>query len=156
MIRHWASQAVLPLLPLLALLGCSLQVPSDPEGTLDRVSGGVLRVGASIEGDLVHEDDGSVSGTEAALVEDFAESIDARVEWTVGGEEHLVEQVKSGDLDLVIGGITDQTPWVEEVGVTRGYPGIPGAEGRSLVMIVPPGENRFLSELERFLDERVA
>lgn len=145
----------MPLLTTLLLVGCSLQIPTDPEGTLDRVSGDVLRAGASVHGDLVENDDGSVSGSEAELVEEFAESVDAEVEWSIGGEEQLVGKLKTGDLDLVIGGITDESPWAEEVGMTRGYTGIDGAADESLVFLVPPGENRFLSELERFLDEEV-
>lgn len=144
-----------PLLVLLALglVGCSLQVPTDPDGTLDRVSGGVLRVGASPQDDLVRAEDGRVTGTEAELVEGFARSIRADVEWTVGGEEHLVGELEEGRLDLVIGGLTDETPWAAKVGVTRAFPDLPESEGRALVMLVPPGENRFLSELERYLDE---
>lgn len=135
--------------------GCSLEVPSDPDGTTDRVSGEVLRVGGSLAEGLVDEDDGEVSGSEAELVEGFAETLDAQVEWRIGGEEALVGALEHGDLDLVVGGLTDQTPWVDKVGLTRGYTGIEGAEGRSLVWLVPMGENAFLSRIEHFLDAEV-
>lgn len=39
--------------------------------------------------------------------------------------------------------------------MTRGYPGIEGAGGRELVMLVPLGENAFLSALETYLDGEV-
>lgn len=143
------------LLVALLVTGCSLQIPADPDGTLDRASGDVLHVGASVHGNLMEEEDGSVSGSEAELVEKFAKSLDARVKWSIGGEEHLVGKLKEGDLDLVIGGITDQSPWAKEVGMTRGYPGIDGAGSTPLVFLVPPGENRFLTQLERFLDDEV-
>lgn len=39
--------------------------------------------------------------------------------------------------------------------MTRGYTAIDGADGRSIVFLVPLGENAFLSELETFLDEEV-
>ncbi len=148
--RHRIAHLVVVLV---AMAGCSLQIPADPDGTLDTVTRGVLRVGASPQDDLVRAEDGTVSGSEADLVEGFAESLDARVEWTVGGEEHLVGELEKGNLDLVIGGLTDQTPWADKVGMTRAYPNLPEAEGRALVMLVPPGENRFLSELERYLDK---
>jgi ABC-type amino acid transport substrate-binding protein len=138
----------------LTLSGCS-GVPSDPDGTLERVSGGVLRVGASPDDGLVQVIDHEVSGSEVELVEAFADDLNADVEWTVGGEENLVFDLKKGQLDLVIGGITDQTPWVDSAGVSRAYPGIPGSGGRQIVMLVPLGENRFLSTLERFLDSEV-
>jgi len=139
---------------LLAVTGCSA-VPTDPDGTLDRVSDGVMHVGVSPDDGLIQIAGDSVSGPEVELVEGFAETVNARVEWTVGGEEHLVWQLGEGDLDLIVGGITDQTPWVDSAGVTRSYPSIPGAEGRNIVMLVPLGENRFLGELERFLDAEV-
>lgn len=143
------------LLLTLVVAGCSLQMPADPGGTLDDVRSGVLRVGASPEGELVRTDDGSVSGSEAALVKAFAESLDAEIEWTIGSEESLVDMLAHDELDVLIGGITDQTPWSSDVGMTRGYPGIPGSGGKPLVFLVEPGENRFLSELEQFLDQEV-
>lgn len=143
------------LIPLLTVLAaCSLQVPADPDGTLDRVTGQTLRAGASVQGDLVTLDDGELSGRLVTLVEEFAETLDATVEWTVGGEESLVAQVSDGELDLVVGDLTDETPWSTDVGVTRGH-AVPGTEREALVMLVPPGENRFLTELERFLDDEV-
>lgn len=127
----------------------------DPEGTLDTVSGGELRVGTSPDGDLVVVRDGEPSGSIVDLVDEFADSIRAEPEWTVASEETLVTMLEAGDLDLIAGGITADTPWVERAGVSRGYPGIGGADGRELVMLVPLGENAFLSTLETFLDEEV-
>lgn len=152
--RSRAITLVVVALAAAALSACA-GIPTDPDGTLDRVSSGVLRVGASPDDGLVTVEGDEVSGPEAELVEEFATSIDARVEWTVGGEENLVFALTQGDLDLVIGGITDQTPWTDSAGVSRPYPGIPGSGDRAIVMLVPLGENRFLSELERFLDEEV-
>jgi len=139
---------------VLALAGCG-SIPADPDGTLEQVTDGVLRVGASPDDGLISVAGNEVSGDEAELVEDFAETLNARVEWTIGGEERLVGQLDTGKLDLVVGGITDATPWVESAGVTRAYPAMPGADGRNIVMLVPLGENRFLGELERFLDAAV-
>jgi len=39
--------------------------------------------------------------------------------------------------------------------VSRGYTQIQGANGREIVMLVPLGENAFLTKLETFLDEEV-
>jgi len=140
---------------LLAAPGCGLRVPEDPDGTLDRVIGdGVLEVGATVEEGLVEEGpDGAAEGPLADLAEGFADTVGARVEWTWASEESLVGLLERGRIDLAVGGFTDQTPWVDRVGVTRGYPGVPGAEGRSIVMLVPLGENRLLSALESHLDE---
>lgn len=138
-----------------SLVGCGIAVPADPEGTLQTVSGGELRVGVSPDEGLVDSSTDVPTGPLIDLVESFADSIDADVDWTIDSEETLVGMLEDGDLDLVVGGITDQTPWVEKAGITRGYTAIEGADGRTIVMLVPLGENAFLSELEGFLDEEI-
>ena len=137
------------------LAGCGLTVPADPDGTLDAVTGGELRVGTSPDGELVEVSGSEPRGTVVDLVEGFADRIDADITWTVASEETLVRMLETGDLDLVAGGLTPDTPWIDKAGVTRGYPGIEGAGDRELVMLVPLGENAFLSSLETYLDEEV-
>lgn len=138
-----------------ALAGCGVSVPADPDGTLQTVSGGELRVGVSADENLADVSADTPSGPIIDLVDTFADSLDAEVEWTIGSEETLVTMVEEGDLDLVVGGLTDQTPWIDRVGVTRGYREVDGAEDRAIVMFVPLGENAFLTELEGFLDQEV-
>ena len=138
-----------------ALAGCGLTIPRDPDGTLDAVTGGELRVGTSPDGALVEVRNEVPSGSIVDLVDDFADSIRAEPEWTVASEETLVTMLEAGELDLIAGGITADTPWVDRAGVSRGYPGIDGAGGREIVMLVPLGENAFLTALETFLDEEV-
>ena len=137
------------------LSGCGRSVPSDPEGTLDWVSGGTLRVGVSPDPPLVVAQAQEPSGALIDLASGFADSVGAETQWTVGSEETLVGLLEDGDLDLVVGGFTDQTPWVDKAGATRGYTSIPGADGRSIVMLVPLGENAMLTSLESFLDAEV-
>lgn len=136
------------------LSGCGLSVPSDPKGTLDRVSGGTLRVGVSPDPPLAVAQGQEPSGAMIDLASGFADSVGANARWTVGSEETLVGLLEDGDLDLVVGGLTDQTPWVDKAGATRGYTGIPGADGRSIVMLVPLGENAMLASLESFVPRR--
>ncbi|MDQ0644293.1 transporter substrate-binding domain-containing protein [Microbacterium murale] len=147
--------ALLALAMIASLAGCGISVPVDPDGTLQSVTGGDLRVGVSSDEGLAEVSADTPTGPLIDLVDAFAESLDAEVEWTIGSEETLVVMLEEGDLDLVVGGLTDQTPWADRVGVTRGYSGIDGADGRSIVMFVPLGENAFLTELERFLDAEV-
>lgn len=132
-----------------------MTIPSDPDGTLDAVSGGQLRVGTSPDGEIVDVRGGEPQGSVVDLVEGFADSIRSDPVWTVASEETLVTMLESGDLDLIAGGITAETPWMDRAGVSRGYPGIDGADGREIVMLVPLGENAFLSTLETFLDDEV-
>ncbi len=132
----------------LLLTGCGLTVPTDPEGTLDRVRNeGVIRVGVSPSPGWVElAGGGGLSGREPDLVEDFAASLDVEVEWTVSGEEDLVTMLKEGEIDLAVGGFTEDNAWVDQVGLTRPYTD-------THVMMVPMGENALQSELERWLDE---
>jgi ABC-type amino acid transport substrate-binding protein len=140
---------------LVTVTGCGLQVPADPSGTLDAVRGGTLRAGVSPNGGYVDVGTSPPTGSDVRAIEDFAESLDAEVAWTVGSEEALVRGLESGELDLVAGGITDQTPWIEQAGVTRPYREVrDGDTTRKLVMLVPLGENAFLTALETFLTRR--
>ncbi|MBM7466677.1 hypothetical protein [Microbacterium esteraromaticum] len=143
------------LLLAIALSGCGISVPTDPDGTLEHVTGGELRIGASPDHGLVDIGTSTPSGPLPDLAGEFAKTLDASPEWTVGSEETLVGMLEAGDLDLIVGGFTEKTPWIDKAGITRGYSGIPGADGRKIVMLVPLGENAFLSDLERFLDKEV-
>jgi ABC-type amino acid transport substrate-binding protein len=154
--KRWRRVCGVPLLLIaLSAAGCGVTVPTDPRGTLERVREGVLHAGASASGELVTIDGSEVGGTLAEIVEDFAESVDARVEWTVGSEEDLVDGLESGDLDVAIGGMTDATPWSDRVAVTRAYDTIPGSRG-PVVLLVPLGENAWQAQLEGYLDREVA
>lgn len=143
---------------LLLLTGCGIRIPSDPDGTLDAVQGGVLRAGISPHGELVRVDGGEPSGSEVEALTAFARSLDADVEWTVGSEEALVRGLEEGDLDVVAAGLTDQTPWTNKAGMTRPYAETTLEDGSTakLVMLVPLGENAFVSRLETFLTDEEA
>jgi ABC-type amino acid transport substrate-binding protein len=131
-----------------ALSGCGITIPTDPNGTLDDIRGGTVHAGVSLSEGLAYESpDGTPRGPVIEFVDEFAEEQGARVEWTIDSEERLVDELESGDLDIAVGGITDQTPWTD-----RAYAGIEGSAGRSIVMLVPLGENELLSTLEEFLD----
>ena len=152
--------AFMLLAALLVLPGCGTAYPADPEGTLENVQGGTLRVGASPNGEWVRiPAQGSttrpdtMAGTEAELVLRFARQLDAEVEWTLGTEQVLADELKHGGLDLVIGGLDDKTPWSTHAGLTRPYTDSRDSRGslHKHVMLAPMGENAFLLELDRFL-----
>jgi polar amino acid transport system substrate-binding protein len=110
----------------LLLAGCAY--PADPDGTLDRVSGGVMRVGITESDPWTQLPDAGPSGVEVRLVEDFASTLDADVMWVEGSEGELIGALHEDELDLVIGGLTKDLPWDTEVAITRPY-----AETRLLV-----------------------
>jgi ABC-type amino acid transport substrate-binding protein len=154
------------LLPALLLAGCGTSLPRDPEGTLDRVRGGTLRVGVSANppwaetpaslGPGLDEPAETPTGIEPTLVADFARSLDAEVDWSTGGEEALVADLENGRLDLVVGGLTADSPWSEHAALTRPYVTVPGPDGEAEphVMATAMGENAFLVALEMFLLEQ--
>lgn len=161
--RRRGMMAGLLLAVLMVLSGCGSSFPADPEGTLERVRGGTVRVGASMNGDWVRINasgsgglsNNDVQGTEAELVKDFAARLGAEIEWVAGTEQVLADELKHGGLDLVIGGLDDKTPWVTHAGTTRPY--AESRDGRGSlhkhVMLVPLGENAFLLELDKYLME---
>ncbi|KTS02616.1 transporter substrate-binding domain-containing protein [Microbacterium testaceum] len=156
--RSRPAAVVAAALSVLLLAGCGIRIPTDPQGTLDRVEGGVLHAGISPNGDFVRIDGDLPSGSEVDALTDFAASMDAEVDWTVGSEEALVRGLENGDLDVVAGGVTDETPWTERAGMTRPYGEVTLDDGSAakLVMLVPLGENAFVSRLETFLTDEAA
>lgn len=123
---------VILLLTAIGAAGC--QYPRDPDGTLNRVEDGVMRVGVT-EADpwVVLEGDRPV-GVEVELARRFARDVGARIEWVEGSEEELVDAAKEGQVDLILGGLTNKSRWKKDVAFTRPY-----VETRAVVG-VPPGE----------------
>ena len=145
----------LGVLMLVLLAGCG--IPTDPRNTLDDVRrSGVVVVGASPAPPLVVLEGTTVTGGEAELAAGFAAHLDVRLRWVVGGEQHLVDQLGRGELQMIIGGITADTPWTSTTTPTRSYAESTDEDGRrhQHVMLVQSGENWFLSELERYLDHQ--
>lgn len=140
----------------LTVTGCtSSAYPADPDGTFDDVSGGTLSVGVVHHPPYVDATGAEPTGSEVELIQAFAEEIDAEIEWTASGEEALITALETGDVDLMAGGLTDQSPWSSQAALTRSYAEDTGPDGKTvnLVLAVPLGENQMLGELERFLDE---
>jgi polar amino acid transport system substrate-binding protein len=134
--------------------GCGLTIPADPENTLERVTGSTMRVGVSPNPPWTDiSGAGKPTGTEVDLVREFAGTLQAQIEWVVGGEEPLIAALERGELQLVIGGFTSETPWTEKAAITKPYAETRDPEGKrkKLVMAAPMGENEFLLALEKFL-----
>lgn len=141
----------------ISLGGCGIRIPTDPDGTLDRVrESGELRAGATPAGAALVVDDDEPQGPLVDLVEGFAAAEGADVVWTIDGEESLVAGLEDGALDIVVGDMTDATPWSDRASVSRGFDQVPGADGRSLVFLVPLGENALQSAFEAHLDRELS
>ena len=101
--------------------GCG-QLPRDPEKTLSRVQQGKrLRVGLVENPPWVVRAGGEPSGAEVELVRGFAGELGAQPEWHWGGEQQQMEALEHYQLDLLVGGLTDQTAWSKYVGLTSPY-----------------------------------
>jgi polar amino acid transport system substrate-binding protein len=116
------SVSILLVLLCAAAAATGCQYPRDPDGTLNRAEGGVLRVGVS-EADpwVLIDGDEPTGGVEVELARRFARDIGARIEWIHGSEEELVDATKEGQVDLLIAGLTSKSRWKKDVAFTRPY-----------------------------------
>ena len=106
---------------LLLIFVAACGLPHDPESTLDRVSGGTLRVGISEHEPWTVIGPSGPSGVEVALVELFAEDIDARIEWVDGEVEELAAALKVREIDLLIAGLNARSKISSEAALTHPY-----------------------------------
>ena len=122
------------MLAVAALTGC--QVPQDPDGTLDIVRDGTMRVGVTESDPWVDlADPENPGGVEPELIRRFAAGLNAEIDWIDGSEEELIGALKEGQLDLVVGGLTKKSPWMKEASLTWPY------LKTRLVVGAPPGSS---------------
>lgn len=130
---------------MLVLLQSCDDYPRDPEGTLDRVRGGTLRAGIVENPPWARRDGEEPEGIEVRLVERLAQSLDAEVKWSDATGPRAVEELEERRLDILVGGLTQDDPWLAKLGVTRAY-----LPSRAHVVAVPSGENAWLITVDRF------
>jgi polar amino acid transport system substrate-binding protein len=121
------------LIAAVALAGC--QFPRDVEGTLDRVEGGTLRVGVSDNEPWVNLDGPQPTGVEPEIVRRFAKTVDARVQWVQGDSEELLGALESGQIDVLIAGLTRKSELRRKLALTRPY------VDTELLLAHPPGQS---------------
>jgi polar amino acid transport system substrate-binding protein len=141
--------ARLLVLALAAIMLAGCEFPRDPEGTLDRVRGGVMRVGVTPADPWVTLEGGEPAGVEVELVKRFADTLDARIEWVEGSESDLIEALHGRQVDLVIAGVTRRSAWVREAALTRPYL-------TTQVVIAAPDEREAAALSEDLGGERIA
>ena len=124
---------------------CACDIPRDPDGTLKRV-----RAEHSFRVGLIASGDRRVGADrEQAFLKRVAAASGARAVVTEGAAEPLLIDLEEGKLDLVVGPVSPDSPWVKEVAILR--PLAQTIEGPRL-LIVPiarNGENAWIMLLER-------
>lgn len=131
-------------------------VPRDSHGALDRARGGVLRAGVVAHPPWTVVDDNAVSGIEAQLLESWASHLGARVEWRAGDLDELAEALHRREIDVLAGGLHQNTPYASKLALTQPYTRVEDAHGQTqhLVLAVTPGESALLFNLDRFVAAR--
>lgn len=145
----WTSR-LLSSFALLASLAACGDYPRDPDGTLERVRGGTMRVGVIHDPPFVIAGGDAPRGREADLARSYARTLGARIAWRHAGAGTLMRQLEERRLDAVIGGHVADSPWAAHVSLSRPYR--IRDEGGRLVrrrVALPPGENAWQVAFER-------
>jgi polar amino acid transport system substrate-binding protein len=140
---------------ILVCLAIGCEYPRDAGGTFRRVRHDVIRAGVVRNHPWVDLNNDVPTGIEPQLLQRLAELLNAKINWTIGSETMLVEQLEARQLDVVIGGMTNDTPWSDRIGMSQWYVSAIDPidkKKRKHVWAVMPGESRWLLEIDRFLE----
>jgi polar amino acid transport system substrate-binding protein len=111
---------ILITLLALSIFGCT-SLPRDPKETLRQIHSRPVRVGLVEHPPWVVRTNGEPAGVEVDLIRNFASELGTTTDWHWGGEQEQLEALQHYQLDVVIGGLTDRTPWAKYVGLTSPY-----------------------------------
>lgn len=127
----------------LTLAACD-RLPRDPDGTLERVRAErVFRVGLIAAGD-------APIGAERQrnFLDRVARATGATPQLTDGASEPLLIALEEGKLDLVIGPLSPESPWVSRVALLEPIGETETPQHLALTPIARNGENRWIMLLE--------
>ena len=108
------------VLSVVAQFGCA-SLPRDPKETLRQLQSRPIRVGLVEHPPWVVRTNDEPAGVEVDLIRNFASQLGTTPDWHWGGEQEQMEALEHYQLDVVLGGLTDETPWRKYVGITRPY-----------------------------------
>ena len=139
---------------LLTVVGCG-EYPKDPEGTSERIHREGVRVGLAEDGSHVQingdSSQGPAEGIEIVLLERMLADLGVEeAERQVGASDELMEKLERFELDIVVGGYTESSPWRNRVAFSRPWYVDP-SDGDHHVLALPPGENRWLMTVDRWI-----
>jgi hypothetical protein len=124
---------------LFLLLACNL--PDDPDGTTETVTGGVLRIGALTD---------PLDPVDAEAVARVAKALQAEPEFMTADPHTLFVQLEDGTLHVVAGRIPVTTPFSGDVALSDPMGRVMlGDDTEDRVLAIRKGENRFLIAVNR-------
>lgn len=127
----------------LTLAACG-RLPMDADGTLDRVrSERSFRVGVIATGNAPIG-----AQRQRLFLARVARATGARPVIETGASEALLLDLEDGGLDLVIGPLSSESPWVERVALLEPLGAAPGPHKAVVTPIARNGENRWITLLE--------
>jgi len=139
------------ILSLLMLAACD-DFPKDAEATLQKAEDRqTLRIGIIEHRPWAYRTDSGFAGLEVEIASDFAKSLGLSPDWQYLPEARAFEKLEQFQLDLVIGGLATENPRGKRVGMTRPYLELGDRKKDQHVLATPPGENRLITSLEKFL-----
>ncbi len=144
------------LLSGLLFAGCD-QLPRDSAGALKRIqSTHEVRVGVTEHEPWVRWEGDRATGLEPELMEQWAQTLGARVTWRRDALAELVKALHRREIDVLAAGLEETTPHAPEVALTQPYLEAPDREGKKTprAIAVTQGENALLFSLDRFLTQR--
>jgi hypothetical protein len=134
----------LALCAALALAGCN-SLPKDPDGTLDRVKAQrSFRVGLIATGDVQIG-----TARRDAFLARIARATGATPSVKEGASEPLLLELQDGQLDLVVGIVSPDSPWVGRVAQLKPIGETLAPQHLLLTPMARNGENRWIMLLER-------
>lgn len=150
-----ARHAVVCLLAVL-VAACD-PFPRDPHETTRMIEdSGKLRVGVIHDPPWADTSSHPPRGREIELVNAFARRLDAAPEWHYLGTHDGFKALEHGDIDMLIGGLVNASPYKKKAGFTRPYEKTRGRfekKHKQHVLAVRRGENRFLLKLDNYLKQ---
>jgi membrane-bound lytic murein transglycosylase MltF len=93
------------------------------------------------------------TGLEPELIEQWAQTLGARVTWRKDALAELAKALHRREIDVLAAGLEETTPYAPELGLTSSYLEVPDAEGKKTrrTLAVTQGESALLLSLDRFL-----
>ena len=109
------------LLGLILFLLVSCTWPHDPMSTTEAVRDNVMIVGIAENPPWVTRDGDEPGGVEVELVKQFAQQMNADIEWEWGSFTEHMEALHQYELHLAIGDLTESAPNTTEIGLTQPF-----------------------------------